>query len=400
MARRVPYALAVHGQEELDAVTEVINSHKTIMGEKVREFETRVAALFAKKHGIMVNSGSSANLVAIEVMNLPPGSEVITPAMTFSTTVAPLIQKGLVPVYTDAVEGSYLLDIDQVEELITEKTRLLMVPSLLGNIPDYVRLQQIAKAHNLLLLEDSCDTLGPTIDGKSTGTYTDISTTSFYGSHIITAGGGGGMVSLNNDDWKREAYVLRGWGRSSAADETEDIDTRFGFVLDGEPHDSKFIFEKLGYNFLPSEMGAAFGIAQVKKLPEFMTTRQRNFADFLEFFKQYEEYFILPKQAANVKTAWLAFPLTVREGAPFNRMELMKYLEKHDVQTRPTFSGNLLRHPGFKNQQSRVRPGGYPVADYIMRHAFLIGCHHGMTAEDTAYVKQLFTDFINAKKKS
>ena len=154
MNKRIPYAMAVHGQEEFDAVAEVLNTHKTIMGEKVNTFQESFAKLLAKKHGIMVNSGSSANLLAVEILNRPVGSEVMTPAMTFSTTVAPLMQKGLVPVFTDAVEGTYLLDIDQIEPLITEKTKALMVPSLLGNIPDYLRLQELAKKHNLIVIED------------------------------------------------------------------------------------------------------------------------------------------------------------------------------------------------------------------------------------------------------
>jgi CDP-6-deoxy-D-xylo-4-hexulose-3-dehydrase len=397
MNKRIPYAMAVHGQEEFDAVAEVLNTHKTIMGDKVKTFQDRVAKLFAKKHGVMVNSGSSANLLAVEVMDLPVGSEVITPAMTFSTTVAPLMQKGLVPVFTDAIEGTYLLNVDQIEPLITEKTRALMVPSLLGNIPDYVRLQEIAKKHNLILIEDSCDTLGATINDKPTGTYTDISTTSFYGSHIITAGGGGGLIAINNDAWLRKIMVLRGWGRSSAADETEDIVTRFSHELDGQPHDSKFIFETAGYNFLPSEIGAAFGLAQLDKLAAFTEIRRKNFASLLEFYKQYEEFFILPKQAPEVKTAWLAFPLTIRENAPFKRIEIMKYLEEHNVQTRPTFSGNILRHPGFKQLASRG-VGTYPVSDNIMRHAFLTACHHGLTSEDIEYIKELMTDFIGGKR--
>lgn len=398
MEKRIPYALAVHGQEEFDAVADVLNRHKTIMGEKVKQFEERIAKLFAKKHGVMVNSGSSANLLAVEVMNLPKGSEVITPVMTFSTTVAPLVQKGLVPVFTDAVEGTYLLNIDQIEPLISKKTKALMVPSLLGNVPDYPRLRNIAKEHKLILIEDSCDTLGATINGVSTGTFTDISTTSFYGSHIITAGGGGGMICMNDESWERESLILRGWGRSSAVNETEDIRSRFSYELEGQPHDAKFIFEKLGYNFLPSEMGAAFGLAQLDKLQKFTEIRQRNFADLLSFFRQYEDYFIFPKETPGVSTAWIAFPLTVKDSAPFNRMEIMTYLEEHNVQTRPTFSGNLLRHPGFKRIKARTMSKGYPVADSIMRHAFLIGCHHGLTPEDVAYLKQLITDFITSKK--
>ncbi len=397
MPRRIPYALAVHGQEEFDAVAEVLRTHRTIMGENVRRFEARIAAQSGHAHGVMVNSGSSANLLAVQILDLPPGAEAITPVMTFSTTVAPLLQRGIVPVYTDCVEGTYLLDIDQVEASVTERTRLLMVPSLLGNVPDYRRLRAIADRRGLLLLEDSCDTLGATLDGVPTGTYADVSTTSFYGSHIITAAGGGGMLCFHRDDWLRPARVLRGWGRSSAADEREDVDARFGFLLEGEPYDAKFIFERIAYNFLPSEIGAAFGLAQLDRLPAFAASRRRNFAAFLEFFRRYEDLFVLPRQGSGVETAWLAFPLTIRDGAPFTRFELMAFLERNEVQTRPVFAGNLLRHPGFRDAPGRARPEGFPVADRIMRSAFLIGCHQGMEPEDVSRVQALVTAFLEAR---
>ena len=169
--RKITYAKAVHGQEELDAVLAVLNEHKTIMGPRVKEFEYQVANLFQKKHGIMVNSGSSANLLAFEILNLPAGSEVITPALTFTTVVSPILQKGLVPVFVDAEESTFQIDINQLEAAISSKTKALMIPSLLGNIPDFVRLQGIAQRNRLVLIEDSCDTLGATIDGKSTGLF-------------------------------------------------------------------------------------------------------------------------------------------------------------------------------------------------------------------------------------
>ncbi len=396
--RRITYAKAVHGKEEFDAVADVLNKSETIMGHRVKAFEEKIARLFAKRHGIMVNSGSSANFLAFEVINLPKGSEVITPVMTFTTTVSPIVQHGLIPVFTDVEEGTYLLNIDQLEELISDKTRALMVPSLLGNIPDYPRLYELAKKNNLILIEDSCDTLGATIGNESTGKYSDISTTSFYGSHIITAAGEGGMICVNKDDWDRDCRVVRGWGRSSAADEVEDLEKRFQNTLDGEPHDAKFIFERLGYNFLPSEIGAAFGLEQLKKLEKFTAIRRKNFTELKEFFSRYESYFILPKQRENVQTSWMQFPLTIREDAPFTRTEIVIYLEKNGVQTRPAFSGNLLRHPAFKNIRCRTLPEGYPVADVIMRQSFLIGCHHGMIREDLDYMKGLFKKFFKEKK--
>ena len=394
---RVTYAKAVHGKEELKAITDVLKSQGTIMGPQVLKFEEQVAKLFGKKFGVMVNSGSSANLIATKLMQLPEGSEVITPVLTFSTTVAPLVQNRLIPVFIDVQAATYQINVNQIEEMITKKTKALVIPSLLGNIPDLPRLKQIADKHNLYFFEDSCDTLGATFNKKPTGSFSDISTTSFYGSHIITAAGNGGMVCVNSSVWDRRARVLRGWGRSSAVKETDDFKKRFSYRIEGKPYDTKFIFEELAYNFLPSELGAAFGLEQVKKLERFKKIRQRNFQKLKDYFKRYEKVFIVPEELPGVNTAWLAFPLTIQKGAPFLRHEIIVFLEKNGVQTRPVFSGNLLRHPGFKNISLRRRKQGYPVADSIMLNSFLIGCHHGMDKKQVEYLLGLFVKFLKQK---
>ena len=330
---RVTYAMAVHDEKETARVVKVMNEHRTIIGRETKEFEESVAVLFGKKYGIMVNSGSSANLLAVELMNFPAGSEIITPLLTFATTVAPLVQKGLVPVFVDVIPGTYQIDIDQIEKLITKKTKALFIPLLLGNVPDMARLRSIAKKHKLLFVEDSCDTLGATFEGKPSGTYSDISTTSFYGSHIITAGGTGGMILMNMDKWRDRAKVLRGWGRSSSFfSESEDIKIRFGRKIDGIDYDGKFIFDEIGYNFLPAEICSAFGNEQLKKLTTFRKAREKNFSQLLKFFSSYEDFFILPKQDKRVRTQWLAFPLTIKKEAPFSRLEIMTYLEENNVQ--------------------------------------------------------------------
>src|SRR3989344_3251458 len=352
---RVPYGQAVHGKEEIKNVVKVLNENRTIAGADVREFESKVAKIFGKKFGIMVNSGSSANLLAIEILNLPAGSEVITPILTFSTTVMPLVKNNLVPVFADVRPGEYVIDVDQIEKLITKKTKALMIPLLLGNVPDLERLQKITKKHKLYLIEDSCDTLGATFKGKPSGTYSDISTTSFYGSHIITAGGNGGMVILNDNKWVDKAKVLRGWGRTSSLfGESEDLNKRFKIKLNGIPYDAKFIFDSIGYNFMPSEIGAAFGLAQLKKLPKFKKIREVNFQSLLKFFQKYEKFFILPMQDNRVRTQWLAFPLTIKQNASFTRLEIVTFLEKHNIQTRPIFTGNILKQPGFKDIKNRA----------------------------------------------
>ena len=391
---RVPYALAVHGNEEKLRVIKVLDEHRTNLGKETIEFEKNVAKAFGKKFGVMVNSGSSANFLAIELLNLPPKSEVITPLLTFSTTVSPLVQHGLIPVFADVDPGKYTVNVDQIEKLITKKTKALMIPLLLGNVPDMGRLKEIAKKHKLFFVEDSCDTLGATFNGKPTGAYSDITITSFFGSHIITAGGNGGMIMVNRADWKDKVNVLRGWGRSSALfAESENIEKRFKTKLGTIPYDAKFLFDEIGYNFLPNEMGSAFGNAQLEKLPKFRKIREYNFRYLINFFKKYEEFFILPKQDKKVSTQWLAFPLTIRASAPFSRLELVKYLEAENIQTRPIFTGNILKHPGFKNISHRIISGGCPVTYEVTERGFVIGCHHGLEEKHVEKIKRVFASF-------
>ena len=392
---RIPYALSVHDHEETKRVIKVLEEHRTNMGKETMEFEKSVAKLFGKKYGTMVNSGSSANLLAFELLNLPSGSEVITPLLTFSTTIAPISQKGLVPVFVDVEIGKYTVNIDQIEKLITKKTKALMIPLLLGNVPDMVRLSKIALRHKLYFIEDSCDTLGATFNGRPTGTYSDISTTSFFGSHIITAGGNGGMIMVNRTDWKDKVRVLRGWGRSSALfAESENIEERFKTKLGTIPYDAKYFFQEIGYNFLPNEMGSAFGNAQFEKLPKFRKIRKINFDYLTQFFKKYETIFILPKQEKNVSTQWLAFPLTIRANAPFSRLQLVKYLEAENIQTRPIFTGNILKHPGFKHIPHRIINDGCPVTNEVTKRGFVIGCHQSLEEKHLERIKQVFTTFL------
>jgi len=393
---RIPYALSVYDDKEVQAVVAVIREHRTNMGLETKEFEKNVAKAFGKKFGVMVNSGSSANFLAIELLNLPPGSEVITPLLTFSTTVAPLVQHGLIPVFADIEPGRYTINIDHVEKLITKKTKALMIPLLLGNVPDIERLRQIAKKYKLFFIEDSCDTLGANFNGKPTGSYSDISTTSFFGSHIITAGGNGGMILVNNAKWADRAKVLRGWGRSSALfAESEDIEERFKTKLGTIPYDAKYFFQEIGYNFLPNEMCSAFGNIQLKKLPKFRKIRECNFEYLINFFKNYEEFFTLPKQDKRVSTQWLGFPLTIKKNVPFSRIELVTYLEAENIQTRPIFTGNILKHPGFKYIPHKIISGGCPATDEITEKGFVIGCHHGIEEKHLQRVKFVFNTFLS-----
>ncbi|WP_085028052.1 aminotransferase class I/II-fold pyridoxal phosphate-dependent enzyme [Ensifer aridi] len=393
---RVNYGQSVYGEKEIAAVVDVMRT-STQMGRAVRSMEERVSALFAKRHGIMVNSGSSANYLAVEMLQLPQGAEVITPALTFATTVAPIVRAGLVPVFVDAAEATYNIDVDAIERMISPKTRAVMIPSLIGNLPDWDRIRAIADAHGLFVIEDSCDTLGATIKGVSTGKRSHVSTISFYGSHVITAAGNGGMLCVNDDELARRARLMRSWGRTSSLFvDSESVENRFNIDIDGFSYDAKFVFEALGFNLEPSEMGAAFGLVQLDRLEENIAARERNFAAQLAFFKQYEDWFILPRQLPESRTGWLAFPLTIRPDAPFTRRDMQIFLERRDIQTRPVFTGNILRQPAMKDVNSRVSDKGYPVADDVMRGGILLACHHGLTPEQLDHIHASFCDFVDS----
>ena len=396
---RVPYALAVYGKEEKAAVARVLeNPSKIVPGLSVREFEKKIAQLFGKKYGVMVNSGSSANLLALELLNLKKGSEVITPALTFSTTLTPILQKGLVPVFVDVVRDTYVIDIEKVERAITKKTRALMIPSLLGNLPDMARLKAIAKKHKLWFIEDSCDTLGPRFAGKPSGTFSDITTTSFYASHIITTAGAGGMICLNDPNLAKRALVMSSWGRASTLfgvhEKSEDIKRRFKGRIGGKVYDAKFIFTEVGYNFQPTELQAAFGLEQLKRLPLFTRKRAKNFNELKKFFDRYTDWFMLPKKHTKATINWLAFPILLTKDAPFSRADITEYLEEKNIQTRPIFTGNVLRQPAFQKLGKGGMANQYSESDYVMRNGFILGCHHGLTTEQMRHLKSSLQQFV------
>ncbi|WP_181687165.1 DegT/DnrJ/EryC1/StrS family aminotransferase [Halorhabdus salina] len=393
----VLYAKATYGEEEKQAVQDVLeNPEQLVGGDYTEMFQEEIATEFGKEHGVMTNSGSSANMLAIESLSLPENSEIITPVTTFSTTVAPIVQNNHVPVFIDISIGDYQIQVDKVKKAITDETAAIMVPALAGNIPNWPRLREIADEHDLYLIEDSCDTIGATIQGKPTGKFTDVSTTSFYGSHVITAFGGGGMVSFNDVEHANKAKKLRAWGRKSAVDEDITIDERLETQLGDITYDSKFVFDEVGYNFLPLEASAAFGLRQLEKLEGFAEKRRYNFKKLTKFFEQYNDWFILPDEREDVKTAWLAYPLTITEEAPFDRVDVIKHLESRNIQTRSLWTGNILRHPGFEDITHRV-PFDIPNADIVMKNAFVIGCHQSLTDEKIAYMERAFEDLFEKK---
>lgn len=391
---RVLYAKATYDEAEKEAVRDVLETPERLVGgDYTDRFQAEVSDRFGKEIGVMTNSGSSANMLALTGLALPEGAEVITPITTFSTTVAPIVQNDLIPVFIDIEPGSYQIRIDKIEDAVSPTTEAIMVPALAGNIPNWPRLREIADEHDLYLIEDSCDTIGATIQGEPTGTFTDVTTTSFYGSHVITGFGGGGMVCFDSKEHANRAKKFRAWGRKSAVDEDVTIDERLETQLGDITYDSKFVFDEVGYNFLPLEASAAFGVEQLKKLDEFAERRREHFQTLSEFFSQYGDWFSLPEERDDVETCWLAYPLTITEEAPFDRVDVVKHLEENNVQTRSLWTGNILRHPGFEDIDCRV-PFETPTADHVMKNAFVIGCHQSLTDRKLDYMKRTFEELF------
>ena len=284
------------------------------------------ADLFGKKHGLFVNSGSSAILLGMCALNLPKGSEIVTPACGFSTTVAPLMQLGLNPVFCDVGIDSYVPTVEQLQKVVTPDTKCIILPNLIGNVPDWKAIREAFP--DVILFEDSADTITHT-------EITDLSTTSFYASHVITAGGVGGMVMFNDDEHLKRAIMFRDWGR--IGDNIEEPSERFNHSVDGIPYDWKFLYGVAGYHMKACEMNAAFGIVQLDKLDGFLKQRRENVERYIKNLADHP-YYTLPDDSRSPN--WLAIPLQCPD-----RLELVNFMEENDVQTRVTFAGNITRHP-------------------------------------------------------
>ena len=396
--KKIYYGKAVYNSKEINAVIKVLKNESLSLvdGYNVKKLEKTVAKIFGKKYGLMVNSGSSANLLALASFDFKKGSEIITPNLTFSTTVAPIYQLGLIPHFIGVVKNKFVADPNEIEKCINKKTVALMIPNLLGNIADWKIIYKIAKKYKLKVIEDSADTIGYTTNKKVIGNFSDVVTNSFYASHIINGAGTGGMVCFNDKKLYVRAKLLRGWGRSSTTfNESEDADKRFNVKVSGIDYDAKYIFSEMGYNFLPSEISAAFALEQIKKLNDNISIRNKNFDYLKKFFSKYEEYFNLPEQYAGIKTPWLAFPLVIKENKRFNRKQMQIFFEKNMIQTRTIFTGNILKQPAMKNRVFNKTKSCGLVADDVMKNGILLGCHHGMKMNELKYMCDTFKKFIN-----
>ena len=371
-----PNQFESYGEEEIQAVVECLRSGWLAgFGPKSIEFEEEIAKHFGKKYGVFVNSGSSACLLALACLKFPKGTKIITPACTFSTTLAPIIQLGLVPVFVDVDLNTYVVNVEEVLAAVTDDVKALMIPNLIGNKPDWKAIKEgliNMGREDIIIIEDSADTVTNTPE-------TDIATTSFYASHVITAGGAGGMVMVNDIKLRDIILQFRDWGRMG--DNSEIMADRFNHVVDGIPYDHKFLYDVLGYNFKSSEMNAAFGLVQLERFKQFEGIRRANIERYLENLKDVEEI-ILPNDS--IKPNWLAIPLQTEK-----RYELLNFLEDNNVQTRVTFAGNVTRHPVYREYLQEFKH-----SDIIMKNGFLLGAHHGMTIEDVDYVCDKIKEFF------
>jgi CDP-4-dehydro-6-deoxyglucose reductase, E1 len=390
--RRIDYAGSVHDEREIEAVVAVLRGGPQALriGRNVRAFEQAVAELFGKRRGIMCNSGSSALYLAIELVDCQPGDEIVTPALTFSTDIAPIVRAGLVPVFVDVEPDTYNVDVDAIEAMIGPRTKAVLVPNLIGNAPDWDRIREIADAHGLAVIEDSCDALGTMLRGTPTGTRSDISVTSFALSHIITAAGTGGMVCVDDDDLADRCLLLRRWGRRSEVQlfgSKRGVDRRFFSAIDGDlEYDNLFVFDEVGWNFEPSELSAAFGLVQVDKLAANLAARKRNFRRLTAHFGQRPDVFVLPRTTPDVDTAWHMFPVLIRPESGLQRSGFQQHMERSGVDTRMVWTGNVLRQPAFKDVAHRAPANGLPNTDRVMEQGLILPSNHSLDDDDIDYI--------------
>lgn len=397
---RIPCAGRVFDDDELVHLIEAALDFWLTTGRFAHQFEREFARFFGVRHAILANSGSSANLLALSCLTSPklaerrlsPGDEVITVAAGFPTTVNPVIQNRLVPVFVDVTIPTYNIDATQLEGAYSERTRAIMLAHTLGNPFDLNAVTDFAQEHNLWLIEDCCDAVGATYYGQKVGTFGDLATVSFYPAHHITMGEGG-CVLTDCPKLKTVVESFRDWGRDCWCEPGKDntCGKRFDWQLGELPHgyDHKYIYSHMGYNLKLTDMQAAVGVAQLKKLPDFIEVRRRNFRVLLEGLKDLEEFFILSQPTPGSEPSWFGFPLAVRPEAPFTRNDVVRYLEKHKIATRLLFGGNLIRQPAYLEVPHRV-VGNLENSDFVMNCVFWIGVYPGLSSAMLEYVIETF----------
>jgi len=402
---QINYAGRIYDEKELISLVDASLDFWLTTGRYAEQFEKDLADFLGAKYCLLTNSGSSANLLAVSALTSPKlgekrlktGDEVITTACGFPSTLNPIIQNNLVPVFIDVDLGTYNIQVEQIEAAISEKTKAIVIPHTLGNPADLDTIMKIVKKYDLWFIEDNCDALGSRYNGKYTGTFGHISTCSFYPAHHITMGEGGAVIT-SDPLLKKIIMSFRDWGRDCWCEPGCDntCKKRFDWQLGDLPrgYDHKYIYSHIGYNLKATDMQAAVGVEQLKKLPGFIHRRKENFTVLYQGLKKYENYFVLPEPTPNSEPSWFGFPILIRGDAPFSRENIVKYLEERKIATRMLFGGNLLKQPAYKEIQCRVAESLINT-DYVMNNLFWIGVYPGLTKEMTDYVEQCFKEFIS-----
>lgn len=402
----INYAGRVYDEKEMINLVDSSLDFWLTTGRYAREFEKELAGYLGLTFCLLTNSGSSANLLAISALTSPllkkrmlkPGDEVITTACGFPTTLNPIIQNSLIPVFIDIEPESYNIDTKKIERAITKKTKGIFIAHTLGNPVDLDKVMSIVKKYDLWFCEDNCDSLGSKYDGKYTGTFGHISTCSFYPPHMITTGEGGAVLTTD-PLLRRIVLSFRDWGRDcwceSGHDDTcgKRFSQQFGKLPFG--YDHKYIYSHIGYNLKITDMQAAIGCAQLKKLPEFIGKRKVNFDCLYGHLKKYEKYFALPKPTKNSDPNWFSFPIMLKENAPFTRAEIVSYLEKNKIAVRMLFGGNLVKQPAYKNIKCRIY-GDLKNTNLVMNNLFLIGVYPGIDTEKLEYILEKINIFLRS----
>lgn len=405
----IQYAGRVYDEKEIISLVDSALDFWLTAGRFAKQFEEEFAKLLGVKYCILTNSGSSANLLAISALTSPklgerrlkPGDEVITTACAFPTTVNPIIQNNLIPVFIDVDIGTYNIQVDKIEGAISKKTKAIFLAHTLGNPFHIDKILEICEKYNLWLIEDNCDALGSKYNEKYTGTFGHIATFSFYPAHHITMGEGGALVT-NDNQLRKLIKSFRDWGRDCWCEPGHDntCGKRFGWQLGSLPfgYDHKYIYSHTGYNLKITDMQAAIGVEQLKKLPSFIKARKKNFILLYEGLKKFDKYFILPKIEPKADPSWFGFPITIRKDAGFAREEIIKYLENNKIATRMLFAGNIVRHPSFKNVNYRIY-GNLKNTDFIMNNTFWLGVYPGFTNKIINYILEKFGEFFKKIKR-
>lgn len=400
----IPFARRVFDEKELVNLVDASLDFWLTEGRYTKEFAREFAQFMALEHCLLVNSGSSANLVALSTLTSPKlgkkrikkGDEVITLAAGFPTTINPIIQNGLIPVFVDVDIPTYNIRVEDIEEALSEKTRVIMIAHTLGNPFNLDAVMRIAEDNDLFVIEDCCDAVGSTYKGRNVGTFGDLATVSFYPAHHITMGEGGAVLT-SDDELYKIAVSFRDWGRdcfcAPGAENTcgRRFTMQYGDLPQG--YDHKYVYSHIGYNLKLTDMQAAVGVAQLKKLPSFIEKRKENFRKIRKELEKYSEHLILPEATRNSDPSWFGFPITVKENDRFTRNDLTGYLEKNKVMTRLLFAGNITKQPAYLDIDCRII-GVLKNTDNIMKNTFFIGVYPGIDDEQIAYIAEVFKRFF------